>query len=259
MTKNSHGSECKLADPCVKCMHGAGHPPQLAVYDPGAGTYVRGTEPVCMARWASTNLEHAAGSICGHPVYKRAGDIDLCGHHYWRLMDWKRWDKPREELEEMTRALREADAGYAAAVRESAIHRERVTAESSVVYYIRRVSDGMIKIGTTTAFRKRMAAHRKDHGELQILLTHSGGPKEERAVHKKLDAYRPGRSEWFYPTRPLLSWILETRRCEPHRKTQGLDIVTQAEIRKLIQALPPDAYQWRRGRLVPKKAAAPAA
>lgn len=256
MTENRHGVECKIADPCVKCMHGTGHAPQLAVYDPDAGTYVRGPGPICMARWASTNLEHAAGSICGHPVYEAASDIDLCAHHYWRLMDWKRWDKPQKELEEKTRELREADAGYAAAFRESEIHRERVRTASSVVYYIRRVSDGMIKIGTTTEFRKRMATHRKEHGELQILLTHSGTRKEEREAHLRFDVYRPGRSEWFHPTRPLLNWILSTRSVERHKKAQGLDIVPMGEIRKLITAMPPDAYQWQRGRLVPKKATA---
>lgn len=255
MTRNSHGTECKMADPCVPCMHGALHPPLLATYDEERGDYALATGRVCMARWASTNHQHAAGSICGLPVFRSAGEFGLCEHHYWRVVDWRYWDRPREEIQEKTRALREADKEYAAAVRDSEIHRERVKAESSLVYYIRRVSDGMIKIGTTTAFRNRMAAHRKEHGEIQILLTHSGGTEEEYAIHQKFDVYRcgRGRSEWFYPTRPLLNWILDTRQAERHKKTQGLDILPQAQVRKLISATPPDAYQWRRGKLVPVK------
>lgn len=262
MTKNNHGNECKIADPCVKCMHGALHPPLLATYDEERGDYALAPEHVCMARWASTNRQHGAGSICGLPLFRFAGEFELCEHHYWRFVDWRYWDKPREEIEEKTRALKAADREFAEAVRESEIHRERVRVASSLIYYIRRVSDGMIKIGTTTAFRNRMATHRKDHGEIQILLTHSGGPRDEHAIHQKFDVYRSGRgrSEWFYPTRPLLAWILDTRRVERHRKTQGLDILPQAEVRKLISATPPDAYQWRHGKLVPvKRPANPAA
>lgn len=251
MTLNENRVECRMADPCVQCMHGALHPPVLVTYDPEAGDYAREKGRVCMARWASTNGAHAAGSICGSTATKYAGEFDLCDHHYWRMVDWRYWDKPREEIEEKTRALREADEEYAAAVRESAVHRERVQAERSVVYYIRRVSDGMVKIGTTREFRKRMATHRNEHGEMQILLTHSGTRKEEREAHLRFDVYRAGRSEWFYPTRPLLSWILDTRQIESHRRTQGLDILPQAEVRKLIRATPPDAYQWRHGKLVP--------
>lgn len=256
MTKNNHGNECQIADPCVKCIHGALHPPLLATYDEERGDYALAEGHVCMARWASTNRQHGAGSICGLPLFRFAGEFELCEHHYWRFVDWRYWDKPREEIEEKTRALREADKEYAAAVRDSEIRRERIRSASSLVYYFRRVSDGMIKIGTTTDFRTRMATHRREHGEVQILLTHSGGPDEEKAVHKKLDVYRAGRSEWFYPSRPMLSYILNTRQVWTHRKTQGLDVMTRTELQRLIRATPEDAYQWRRGRLVPKKAAA---
>lgn len=195
-----------------------------------------------MARWASTNLDHAAGSICGHPVFRSAGEFDLCHHHYWRMIDYRYWDKPLEDIKEKIRALSEADAEYAELVRESEVHRERVRAAVSVVYYLRRVSDGAIKIGTTTEFRKRMATHRKEHGEIQILLTHSGTAKEEHEIHLKFDVYRigRGRTEWFYPTRPLLNWILSTRSVERHKKTQGLDILPQAE--------DPEAHRGNTGR-----------
>lgn len=259
MTLNSHGVECQLADPCRQCLHGAKHPPLIAAYDGSAGTYQRETERVCMARWASTNGDHAAGHLCGEPATKRAGDTDVCQHHYNRVMEWRTYDEPLEEIEEKIRALERADARYRQALLDSEIHRERVRAEVSVVYYFRRMSDGMIKIGTTTEFRKRMAAHRREHGEIQILLTHSGGPKEEAEVHRKLDVYRAGRSEWFHPARPLLSYILSVRRIWTHKRTDGLDIAPQYELRKLIAATPVDDYQWRRGRLVPVKRAVPPA
>ena len=203
MTKNSRGVECQIADPCRPCMHGASHPPMLAVYDEERGTYVAAAEHGCMARWASTNGDHAAGSICGLPVYRSAGEFDLCAHHYWRLINWRCWDKPREELKELTRELREADSEYAAAVRESEIHRERVRVAGSCVYYIRRVSDGMIKIGTTTEFRRRIATHRKEQGEIQILLTHSGGRKEENGgASARSMSTGPGAANGSTPTRP---------------------------------------------------------
>ncbi len=97
MTRNNHGNECKIADPCVKCMHGALHPPLLATYDEERGDYALATEHVCMARWASTNTQHGAGSICGLPVLRPAGEFDLCEHHYWRFVDWRYWDRPRDD------------------------------------------------------------------------------------------------------------------------------------------------------------------
>lgn len=259
MTKTSCGVECQLADPCRQCMHGAKHPPVIFTYDESAGDYRLETGRICMARWASTNGEHAAGHICGLPVFRSAGELGLCQHHYWRFIDWRHWDRPREEIEEKIRALEEADRQYEQAMLESKIHRQRVDLERSCVYYFRRVSDGMIKIGTTTEFRQRMATHRREHGEIQILLTHSGGPREESEIHRKLDVYRSGRSEWFHPSRPLLSYILDTRRVWTHKKMDGLDLMTRTELQKLIVATPPDAYHWRRGRLVPVKRATPPA
>lgn len=232
------------------------NPPALVIYDYAEGEYKPRYGGFCTARWATGNADHEAGEFCGRPATQEAGDVDLCTHHFERLRNWRYWEKPIEDAEEKTRALREADRAYAAAVRESEIHRERIRAQGSVVYYIRRMSDGMIKIGTTAEFRKRMATHRGEHGEIQILLTHSGTIKEEREAHKKFDVYRAGRGEWFHPARPLLNWILDTRSIERYKTTQGPNVVPQAEVRKLIAATPPDAYQWRRGKLVPVRARA---
>src|SRR5580704_8204176 len=107
-------------------MHGAVHPPLIAAYDETAGDYRLETGRVCMARWASTNGSHAAGHLCGEPATKQAGDTDVCQHHYNRAMTWRQYDEPAGEIQEKIQALKEADEAFAAAVRESEIHRERV-------------------------------------------------------------------------------------------------------------------------------------
>ncbi|SRR6266571_2337937 len=208
------------------------------------------TEPACTARWAAGNGSHRAGDLCGQPAAEQVGDSDVCPHHYKRALDW--FYKRKIGLpEQHQRAHEESMRRAAEATRAAAEAR-------GVVYYIRRTSDGMIKIGTITVFRRRMATHRREHGEIQILLTHGGAAKDEHAIHQKFDVYRIGGwgSEWFRPARPLLNWILSTRSTERHKKTQGLDILPVTELRKLIKATPKDAYQWQRGHLVLARASA---
>lgn len=54
------------------------------------------------------------------------------------------------------------------------------------VYYARRTSDGMIKIGYTgTAVWFRMRMLSREHGELQVLMTHAGHRAEEKAAHDR--------------------------------------------------------------------------
>jgi hypothetical protein len=255
VTLNKHGVECRLADPCHSCQHGLDHSPLLAVYDPDSGRYAIAADPVCMARWATANRRHDEDSICGRPAFRNASEFDLCEHHYNRVLEYRYFDVPLDQAGEKLARLRDADARYAAAQQESQEHCEAVRAKASVVYYIRRMSDGMIKIGTSTTPAKRIATHRREQGEIQILLMHSGGRKEEQEVHRKLDVYRPGRSEWFHSSRPLLRWILETRQLGRHNGAQGMDLLTLTEFRKLVRNTSPDDYCWRNGRLVPKRKA----
>lgn len=208
-------------------------------------------ERACTARWASTNSDHMAGSICGGPATHHAGDVDLCQHHWNRVYEWRFWDKPREDIEEKTRALREADKDYRRAVRDSAIYREQVDAERSVVYFIRRVSDDMVKIGTTGSFRQRMNAIRAEHGQLQVLFTRSGGRKLEQQMHARFSEYRIGQTEWFAPVRPLLWWIYEERSRVLYRKSQKADVVRPVDVRRLAEAAPRlRDLTWNAGRIV---------
>jgi hypothetical protein len=74
-------AHCKLADNCVRCMHGIGHPPLVAVYDRGKGSYAVAEGVVCMARWASSGHSHGEGDLCGAEVTTTIAGIDLCAHH----------------------------------------------------------------------------------------------------------------------------------------------------------------------------------
>lgn len=91
-------ARCKVAENCVRCLHGVGHPPLLAVFDPAAGGYVRAEGPACVARWASGGHAHGAGDICGEPADKTAAGIDLCNHHADRLTKWRHFEEPEERV-----------------------------------------------------------------------------------------------------------------------------------------------------------------
>lgn len=237
---------CKVFDNCVRCLHGVPHPPLLVEYDPEKRNYVLADGRRCVARWASTNHYHGAGSVCGAEPDKTVAGIDLCGHHADLLTKWRYFEEPEERVRRKTDRLREADEEYEKALDESEAHRERVRAARSVVYYIRRSSDGAVKIGTTTAFTNRMNALRSEHGELRVLLTHSGGLAEERAMHSQFGAYRIGRTEWFAPAKDLLRWIDSRRRYNSVVRSRTW--MSQSDLRKLIAAAPDDRdLQYRNG------------
>lgn len=104
-----------------------------------------------------------------------------------------------------------------------------------VVYYARRTSDGMIKIGqTTSAVWFRMHELAREHGELQVLMTDAGYRAEEKVAHDRFAVYRVSRSEWFYPALPLLRWICETRQIPKYAEIQMPECVPLGEIKELI-------------------------
>lgn len=221
--------------------------PIIGVYNYEEGTYARSEDRICVARWATTNGGHLSGELCGREATVQAGDVDLCRHHYDRVLRYRFYEEPIELARKRIRDLRKIDREYAEAVRESCVHRERIESASSLVYYIRRISDGMIKIGTTRSFRARMNTIRAEHGEIEILLTHSGDAKKEREMHARFGAYRIGRTEWFRPVKPLLRWILQARRDYTLGKSQQRGAVKQSEIRRLTVAAPKDPL-WRGGK-----------
>src|ERR1700690_3801941 len=81
-------ARCKVTDDCVRCLHGIGHPPLIAVFNPAAGKYVIAEDSRCMARWASSGHRNAEGDLCAESATERIGDADLCLYHYQRALDW---------------------------------------------------------------------------------------------------------------------------------------------------------------------------
>ena len=225
------------------------------VYDPDAGEYAPKDSPYCVARWERRGDGHAGDDICGAPATERVTGIDLCGYHFERLSAWGAWVLPRREHQEKRRALRESAKTLRKEVAAAEAERERIReaerARYSVVYFIRRVSDGMVKIGTTTSFDNRMKALQIAHGELQILLTMSGGRALETEMHRKFDVYRRPRTELFAPANPLLIWIYRQRVNATYRDGQVGEAVKADAILALAHAAPTDEkLQWRRGRAV---------
>jgi len=194
VTRNSRGIECEIADPCIRCQHGMPHRAALVAYDPAAGDYVRMEGRFCVARWERRGDGHAADDICGREVSERVAGVDACDYHLERLAAWGFWETPRRENEKARTALRESGRNLRREIAAEETERERLReaerARSSVVYFIRRASDGMIKIGTTRSFEARMKSLRVAYGELQVLLTLSGDRALETQMHRKFDVYR---------------------------------------------------------------------
>ncbi|MFJ8931562.1 hypothetical protein ACIRLA_33765 [Streptomyces sp. NPDC102364] len=82
----------------------------------------------------------------------------------------------------------------------------RSTPASSVVYYIRR--GNLIKIGTTTSLKRRMAALMPD----EILALEPGDTSTESHRHQQFQALQTKpRSEYFYPGAALQRHISDLR------------------------------------------------
>lgn len=81
---------------------------------------------------------------------------------------------------------------------------------ASVVYFIRMMPDGPIKIGYTTAnvaLRVKALQATSPH-VLKWIGFFRGGRAEERAAHVRLGGSKL-RGEWFYPTREVLDFVAE--------------------------------------------------
>lgn len=250
MVSREAQARCKVADNCVRCLHGIGHPPLIALFDGARGTYSIAEGVTCVARWASTGGRHGKGDLCGDEATVTVAGVDLCPHHADRLQNWRFFEYPEEHVRQKTDRVREADRDYEAAVRESEAHREEVDATVSLVYYIRRASDGAVKIGTTRSFDRRMATLRGLFGELQVLLTESGTAKNERLRHRQFAAYRIGRTEWFVPAKALLAWIESRRGDYGMRRSQRPGVMPMADLHRLVVAAPSDrVLKWRNGKV----------
>jgi hypothetical protein len=250
--------KCQIADPCIQCSSGMGHPPMVSIYDPAEGGYFlqeEAEEFTCIARHDSNGYGYAEGGICGMPTQKWVGDVPLCGVHWKRLMEDVA--QTREEAYDARLArdaeLHEQQMRHAEELNRKHIEldRKRIAAAAkakspySVVYYIRRESDGAVKIGFTANTRNRMSALRLEHGQLRVLLVLGGGRHEETAAHSLFRRYRIGRTEWFRPVRPLLEWIREAREGHTYPGIQPDDILPMDELGLLVlAAVPSEVLQW---------------
>lgn len=75
----------------------------------------------------------------------------------------------------------------------------------SIIYFIQR-GDGLVKIGTTTSLKQRLAAIRQKNGKLSFLGYIEGGFAREKVLHW---CFRSDNvfGEWFNPTDELMGLI----------------------------------------------------
>lgn len=230
------GVKCQLADPCPDCASGLGHPPAIEKEN---------GEEICTARLHRGGPGCSEGDICGYPAQNWAGDIPLCMLHYRRF---KAWVTAEDDLAlERDARVHEQRLRHQQELSEQSVQLrlERIAAlkeakaAASVVYYLRRVSDGMVKIGFSASPKARLDDHRREQGQIQVLLVHGGDRGDENSVHNRFREYRIGRTEWFRPVRPLLNWICEAREEHTHPGVQPDDILPIGELRQLAAAAVP--------------------
>ena len=63
------------------------------------------------------------------------------------------------------------------------------------IYFVLR-SDGMVKIGTTTDLKSRLATLQKSHGLLEVLRVINGDRRRERKLHRQFAKFHQF-GEWF--------------------------------------------------------------
>lgn len=257
------GDDCPCArDPFA-------HPPVLMMLNPESGTYER-ARLRCVAVWAAGSAAHRAGQICGQPGTHQVADVVVCEHHYRRIREWMNDRDQRDVIDAaekvravnreaarldhrraIEQAVRHAELRAEAAQQEKErlreiarlqieLDRERVRAgeaaraEVSVVYFVMRESDGLIKIGTSRNLAKRLVPIKKENGPLKLAATAGGDHKQETALHRKFAALR-AEGEWFRPELPLLEHVYALMKERPLEPAPGLPpIMARREIGSMI-------------------------
>jgi T5orf172 domain len=202
--------------------------PVLLIY---RETQLAAMTPVCLMPLMLAGLDDAP-NLCGDGAQGFVAGIPLCHRHLERLMRW------REERTEDQRAadVAERHARELALIELEASHRvavENRRRRMSVVYYVRR-QDGLIKIGTSSRLRARLSALRKEHGELELLLTHAGAHDKEHELHRRFAKLRV-EGEWFRNTKRLALWIQKCRLDPVIASTQAPGTVDMVAIRLLLR------------------------
>lgn len=198
-------------------------PNLLAIWDVSLGAYKPTPEPLCVVTVGES------AELCGRSVHRRIGGAGFCESHYLAAAKW------RDELPPKIRERNATDAHQheLAEIGRIAAHRlviEKRRRDLNIIYYLRR-GDGLIKIGTSHNFGSRLSRLRKEYGDLQILLTHSGGYERERELHGKFAELGVG-GEWFLARKRLTNWIKKCR-LNPEYATQVRGTVDMGVIRAL--------------------------
>lgn len=90
-----------------------------------------------------------------------------------------------------------------------------------MVYFVRLISTGHVKIGYTANVSARMQQLLRAHGPIDLLAVVAGGVSNELTYHAKFGALRTT-GEWFRPGAHLMSYIATLESCEPvGRVVQG--------------------------------------
>lgn len=226
---------CRRGDPV--------HPPLVMRFYPELGEYDHGGPMRCTAVWAASGPGRDRGRICDERATHMVADIYVCEHHYRRIREWMNTRDQRDLLaaKENARRLHEYERRLASelgvarlemdqrrARQQIELDRERIRAEeaarkeSSLIYYIRRESDGLIKIGTSRNLARRLGTHKREHGPLQLMAVEGGGQKQESALHRQFTELRAEGREWFRPGLPLLEHIYRIMRERPVEAAPGL-------------------------------------
>ncbi len=181
--------------------------------------------PRGMCLFPASPAANGPSPLCGEAADEQIGTAWACPRHFREAVEWMRAREKAVKLEiaEAVERDREAEMLTWAA------------RGSQVVYYLRRPSDGAVKIGTSSEFFRRHRNLARQHGELQVLLTHCGAYEREHELHQRFADLRL-EGEWFAPGAELLSWIISVRRKRVNVVTVAPGTVPLRMIRKLLVA-----------------------
>ncbi len=89
-----------------------------------------------------------------------------------------------------------------------------------MIYFVRKVSTGQIKIGYSANVTQRMSALRAEHGPIDLLAVIPGDERDEKALHARW-AWFHSHLEWFNSGTALLLYIKGLNSCEPVGPVHG--------------------------------------
>lgn len=83
-----------------------------------------------------------------------------------------------------------------------------------MIYFVRSIATGLIKIGHSSDVQRRMPELLREHGPMELLSVLYGSAQTERAHHVHFAALN-AHGEWFTPGAQLLSYIASLPSQEP--------------------------------------------